>query len=150
MRYSWLIVTIILVSSSTWAAESNFGKLILARDFQPENARVRGYTGGSYSLLSIANQDSRNSPCLGYGDNKPDHTMVLKNNFEYLKIVVDSGGKDTTLLIKGKDKILCGDDTDNPPDASIEARNWRAGTYEIWVGSIEPNQRWQYVLSVEE
>jgi hypothetical protein len=55
-------------------------------------AIAKGHTGGSYSLLSIANADNYNRPCIGYGDPKPDHIMILEKNFSSLKIQVDSSG----------------------------------------------------------
>jgi len=54
-------------------------------------------------------------------------------------------------VIRGpNNSILCGDDTGLSKDASVESTNLKAGRYEIWVGSIEAAQRWNYILSVRE
>lgn len=148
MRLSYLIVTLTLISGAAVAGETNFGKVVLTRGFQTENTVTRGYTGGSYPLSSVSNRDDRQFPCLGYADNQPDHNLILEDDFEYLKIAVNSNRKDTTILVKGQGKVRCGDDSENRPDASVEDSSWSAGTYQIWVGSIEPNQRWNYRLSI--
>ncbi len=133
-------------------AEANFEQLTLAPNFDRKTARVSGHTGGSFSLSSIARRDYRNQPCIGFGAPNPDHIMVLEEDFERLRILVRSGGNDTTLIIQGPNpsNIRCGDDTDSRKDASIEDLNWAAGTYRIWVGSFEPRQRWNYRLVVRE
>lgn len=130
---------------------ANFDNLTLSPGFSPGSAMVAGYTGGSYSLPSIANSDRNKQPCIGYGDQTPDHIMVLEKDFPKLSIQVNSLGKDTTLVIKGSDGfVLCGDDTGVRKDASVEAFDWKAGKYSIWVGSIDPGQTWNYTLSVRE
>lgn len=149
MRHCYLIIFLTCVSLSAVASESMFGSLTLTRGFNPENTEVKGYTGGSYSLSSEANRDDRNIACLGYSDLKPDHILILQDNFEYLAINVNSGGEDTTLLVMGSGKVLCGDDTGEKADASVEDSNWQSGTYKIWVGSIEPNRRWNYRLTLK-
>lgn len=149
----WLIAGLaILGSTPVLAQTANFGNLTLALDFPPESGIVAGSTGGSYSLPSLVNRDRNNNLCLGYGDETPDHKLVLEQDFPQLNIKVDSGGNDTTLVIKGPDGLaLCGDDTgSNNKDASIEAANLKAGEYSIWVGAINPNQNWNYTLSVRK
>lgn len=113
---------------------------------------VSGYTTGSFSLSSIANSDKDNNPCIGYGSPNPDHVMVLENNFAKLKLQVDSGGRDTTLLVRGPNSntVRCSFGSGKSKDAAIVDNNWKAGKYEIWVGSIEAGQRWDYRLSVEK
>jgi hypothetical protein len=66
--------------------------------------------------------------------------------------LVNGGGQDTTLVIRGPNDqtIRCGDDTGSKKDASVKDSNWAAGTYRIWVGSIESGQRVDYSLSVRE
>ena len=78
--------------------------------------------------------------------------MILENDFSHLKLQVSSGGKDTTLLIQGSNEqtIRCGDDTRENQDASIDDMNWKAGTYKIWVGSLEPGKHWNYRLSAQQ
>ncbi|HYX16218.1 MAG TPA: hypothetical protein VE944_17985, partial [Nostoc sp.] len=67
-------------------------------------------------------------------------------------IQVDSNGNDTTLLIQGPDQttIRCGDDTGKSKDASVSDRNWKRGTYRIWVGTFNPGGKRDYTLKVEQ
>ena len=134
------------------AEAGNLAQLTLAPGFDRVTAKVSGYTAGAYSLLLIAKRDGNDNPCIGYGAPSPDHVMVLEKDFPRLKLRVNSRGEDTTLVIQGPDNdtIRCSDDTGNNKDASISDTNWEAGTYKIWVGSFDPNQRWDYTLSAVE
>ena len=125
--------------------------LILATGFSQTSAIAIGYTGGAYSLASIANQDKYGNHCMGYGDPKPDHSMVLKNDFYQLSLQVDSGGRDTTLVIKGPDNdIRCAFGQKQMRDALVQDLNWKQGKYDIWVGSMQPAQRSPYRLSIQQ
>lgn len=148
----WVIALIAALSSTpVFAQTANFGNLTVAPGFSAGVAQVAGSTGGSYSLSSIANSDRDKKACIGFASETPDHILVLEKDFPALMIQINSRGKDTTLLIKGPDKtIICGDDTGIRKDASIEAKNLKAGKYQIWVGSIEAGQRWNYILTLRE
>jgi hypothetical protein len=139
------------------AQTANFDSLTLAPGFKSSQAVVSGNTGGSFSLPSIVlalkkeSSDRYKKPCIGFGSQKPDHIIQLQQDFPKLRIKVNSGGKDTTLIIKGpEDVIRCGDDTGSRKDASVEDTNWKSGKYLVWVGSIETGQKWNYQVSVEQ
>ncbi|WP_202807233.1 hypothetical protein [Synechocystis sp. PCC 7509] len=151
-KNSYLLALIAAISALPVVAQpANFGTMTLSPGFKPAQGTATGFTGGSYSLSTIANRDRNNSPCIGFGDTNPDHILVLDKGFERLKVQVDSKGNDTTLVIKGpKDSISCGDDTGSNKDASIESAKWRAGTYLIWVGAIDAGAKYKYTLSVQE
>lgn len=135
---------------------ANFQKLTLSLGFPQNSGLVAGYTGGSYSLSSITNKDDHGKACIGFGDETPDHIMVLEEDFSNLSVLVNTGGKDTTLVIQGPQEnpnqgsVRCGDDTDSNKDASVEDSNWEAGIYKIWVGSFDAGQKWDYTLTVRE
>lgn len=151
---SGLILTILcgITATPVMADTSNFGKLSLGPGFVPAQATVEGYTGGSYSLSAISNRDRDRNACIGFADPKPDHVMVLEKDFSQLSIRVNSGGKDTTLLIQGPDdgSIRCGDDTGKRKDASIQGSDWKAGSYKIWVGTFNSADKGNYTLRVQE
>jgi hypothetical protein len=134
------------------AETANFGTLTLSRGFQSPTAVLRGSTGGSYSLSAIANADRHKNKCLGFATPTPDHIIVLQQNFSKLTIQVNSGGKDTTLLVQGPNgnTVRCGDDTGQNKDAGIIDSDWEPGTYRIWVGSLEPGVKSNYSISVQE
>lgn len=141
-----------ITASPVMAETSNFAKLSLAPGFAPAQGTVEGYTGGSYSLSAISNRDRDRNACIGFAAPKPDHVMVLEKDFSQLNIRVNSGGKDTTLLIQGPDDatIRCGDDTGKRKDASIQGSDWKAGTYKIWVGTFNSGDKGNYTLRVEQ
>ena len=148
---SAIALTAVLSATSVLAQTANFGNLILSLGFPPESGMAAGNTGGSYSLSSIVNRDRNNNACLGYGDETPDHILVLEKDFPTLTIKVNTGGQDSTLVIQGTDGIaLCGDDTGSSKDASVTATNLKAGEYKVWVGAMTGNQNWAYTLSVKE
>lgn len=149
-----LLATLTVISTEAVLAQktAHFDSLSLSPGFPASDGTVTGYTGGSYSLSTIANRDRQNHLCIGFAAPTPDHTMVLKKNFSHLKLLVNSGSADTTLLIQGPedDTIRCGDDSANTKDASVDDSNWKSGTYHIWVGTFNPGVRRNYTLSVQE
>ena len=133
------------------AETANFGTLTLSRGFGAPTAVLRGSTGGSYSLSAIANADRHKNKCLGFATPTPDHIIVLQQSFSKLTIQVNSGGNDTTLLVQGPgNTVRCGDDTSKNKDADIVDSNWQAGSYKIWVGTLEPGVKSNYTISVQE
>jgi pectate lyase len=152
-RQSWAMVCLVGLSGSmvigadslqgigAYAQESNFGKLTLTA--VSNSGTLRGTTGGSTSLPAIvSNVDSSNQRCLGFADPKPDHLLVLRQDFAKLTLQV-SGGKETTLVVRGSDgTVRCG-------GARIVDNSWRAGTYQVWVGTIAPGTRQNYTLTAQ-
>jgi hypothetical protein len=147
-RYS-ISLLILSISTPAIAQEANFEPLTLGNSTQA--ATVKGYTSGSYSLSSLANSDRSNRPCIGFAAPTPDHIMVLENDRPKLALQVDSGGKDTTIVVRGPDKntIRCNLGTDESRDARLEDSDWKAGRYEIWVGSMQSGDRINYRLSAQ-
>ena len=152
--YGGGVIALIAALSATpvLSQSANFDNLTLAPGFPKATGQVGGYTGGGYSLSSIANRDGNNKPCIGFGDPTPDHIMVLQQDFSNLSVLVNTGGKDTTLVVQGPSdrSVRCGDDTGSSKDASVQGSNWSAGTYRIWVGSFESGQRLDYTITVRE
>ena len=151
IKYLFLLIPLIYGKSEVTLAQKNsLNNLVLAVGAN-SNEIVTGNTGGSYSLASIANSDRDRNPCMGYGDPQPDHIITLKGDFARLKMRVNSGGNDTTLVIKQTETqtIRCGFGQNGNKDAAISDSNWSAGTYHVWVGSVVPNMRSPYRLNIE-
>jgi hypothetical protein len=130
---------------------ANFGQLAIAPNFDSANAVLTGYTGGSYSLTAIAARGQNGTACIGYSDVDPDHRLILKQEFSQLTLEVDSGGNDTTLVVKGPDNtVRCAFGSKSNPDAILTGEDWEAGSYQVWVGSIDPNRQVNYTLSAIE
>lgn len=145
LRTTVFIVLAATLQIAPVLAEANFGQIVLNAD--TKSAQASGNTQGAYDLTRIATKDMRGNDCLGWATENPDHEMVLEEDLKKLELKVNSRGKDTTLVVKGPAGILCGDDAGASPDAAIEAENLPAGTYQVWVGAIQPNQSWNYSLS---
>jgi hypothetical protein len=45
--------------------------------------------------------------------------------------------------------LRCGDDTGSKKDASLTGSDWEAGSYRIWVGSMESGSRGNYRLTAQ-
>ncbi|WP_016948973.1 hypothetical protein [Anabaena sp. PCC 7108] len=151
-RGSWLLAMMTAMIVTPVAAQTaNFGTIKLSPGFEPVKGKGIGYTGGSYSLSAMSNRDRDKKVCIGFGDPNPDHILVLEKDFDNLKILINSG-VDTTLFIKGRDDgiIRCGDDTGRNKDASVIDKQWRSGTYLIWVGTFYPGLKRNYTLTVEQ
>ena len=151
--YWSLIAGLTLIPAiATIAQRPNQDHFILAVDSSQTSAIVTGSTGGGYSLASIANRDRYGNPCMGYGDPEPDHIMILESEFSQLSLKVNSRGSDTTLIVKGpgRNNIRCGFGKNNHRDALVQDSQWKPGEYKIWVGSVSPNQRSGYRLSVQQ
>ncbi len=115
-----------------------------------QGIQFEGTTGGDYSLMRLAGRDRRRRLCLGYGDEKPDHILILTEEMDRLSLSVMSEG-DTTLLVDGPRGIDCSDnDRRNSRDAAVKEGKWPAGTYRIWVGTFNRGDRLDYKLLVSE
>lgn len=150
----WVLITglTLLPAIAAVAQRPHQDHFILAVDSSQTSAVVTGSTGGGYSLASMINRDRHGNPCMGYGDPEPDHVMILESEFSQLSLKVNSRGSDTTLIIKGpgKKNIRCGFGKNNHRDALVKDSQWKPGKYEIWVGSVSPNQRSGYRLSIRQ
>ena len=164
-----LILPVAIVGASSFALcplalsqepSAHFAKLALADqvtvinlDSTEEAAHiVPGETGGSFSLTALSRYDDAGNLCSGYSyDSKlPNHILEVSSPVEALSIWVDSGGEDTTLLIRGNDRLVCGDDLSLlNSDAGVTVENWEPGLYQIWVGSSVPGHNHRYQLQVE-
>ncbi len=133
------------------AQEASFGTLTVTGSGRQS---IQGQTGGTTSLPSAVagrSRDSLGNDCLGYGALTPNHVLQLESGRDRLVLTVDSGGQDTTLIVKGPGgQVLCGDDISGRNlDAHITADNWQPGTYEVWVGTFDAGQRYNYTLIVD-
>ncbi|ADI63462.1 hypothetical protein [Trichormus azollae] len=150
---SWLLASIItIMATPVLAQKANFGTLKLSPGFEAQKGIVTGFTGGSYSFSAMSNRDRDQKVCIGFGDPNPDHILVLEKDFDNLKILINSGGKDTTIFIKGPDDgtIRCGDDIGKSKEASVSDRNWKKGIYQLWVGTFNPGVQDNYTLTIEQ
>jgi hypothetical protein len=123
-----------------------FENVTLSPDSGPGSLTIRGLSGGPISSQNISGrEETPTGPCMGFVDEKPDHKIVLTGFFKSLSLRVQSS-EDTVLVVRGPGGSWCNDDYQdmNPGIAG----QWLSGTYEIWVGSYEPDSYHPYVLEI--
>jgi hypothetical protein len=138
-------IAVILVAI-LWVApvSATFEDFDLSPGFLPDPTTGTGLSGGRVDAATYGN--TSHGPCTGMIDDTPDHTMVLRQDFSQLRVQVDSG-QDTSLVIRGPGGLRCNDDSDglNP----VIEGYWPAGTYQIYVGSVESGTH-NYSISISE
>ncbi|ACL73676.1 hypothetical protein Tgr7_2601 [Thioalkalivibrio sulfidiphilus HL-EbGr7] len=138
-------IAVILVAV-LWAATASaqFEDFDLSPGFTPDPATGTGISGGSVDAAGHGSTSS--GPCTGKIDTTPDHTLVLRADFSQLRVQVNSA-KDTSLVIRGPAGYRCNDDGDglNP----VIEGYWPAGTYQIYVGSVDTGAH-SYTISISE
>ncbi|OLP19379.1 hypothetical protein BST81_06420 [Leptolyngbya sp. 'hensonii'] len=141
----FLALSILALAAPVLAQSSNFGTMTLAPGFSASAGTASGYTGGSVSLASIANQDRDGNLCLGYGGDRemPDHVIVLQQDFSQLTVEFKDKRQPLTLLIQGPGGVRCG-------EGRVTGPGWSSGTYRLWVGTPDPGRRSNYTLFVRQ
>lgn len=125
-----------------------FENVTLGPRFSPDPLTIRGISGGEIAAEKIAGRgETATGPCVGFTDDKPDHTVVLTSFFNFLSVQVQSP-EDTTLVIKGPGGSWCNDEYEgkNPGIAG----QWQPGTYGIWVGSYDKSKFNPYIIKITE
>lgn len=130
-----------------------FPSLVLdAQTPSDPTSAVSGSTGGSFSLTALSNYDDEGNLCVGYSydGRRPNHILELKDPLDVLSIWVTSANKNTTLFIQGPNSLDCADDQSLLNlDAAVSRSHWSSGIYRIWVGSRNPDDRYDYQLNVQ-
>ncbi|MGB7087913.1 MAG: hypothetical protein WBD47_20315 [Phormidesmis sp.] len=146
----WVSLTTVVINFRAAIAQSPL--IVLSRDIvRGQSITASGTTAGSYNLTQLAVRDRHRKLCLGYGSDQPSHRLELSEDQPRLQIAINSEGQDTTLLIHGPWGIDCNDNQGRGRrDAAINARNWPAGLYQIWVGSFDAGDRLDYVLEISD
>ena len=122
------------VASSTLAQEI-VKNITLDGQIHPNPMIIDGMSGGTVQAVDVVNtKETSTGLCSGLVNQQPNHILILKTFFEFLKIEVSSS-TDTTILVQGPGGVWCNDDYNNDNPA-LEGQ-WQAGKYKIWVGSYE-------------
>ncbi|MGB3536300.1 MAG: hypothetical protein WBA13_22635 [Microcoleaceae cyanobacterium] len=125
-----------------------FENITLSPNFHPDPLTVRGLSGGAILAEKTAGRSQTpTGPCIGFIDGQPDHTLVLNNFFNYLSLRVKSNA-DTILVIRGPGGSWCNDD-DADMNPAITGQ-WLSGTYQIWVGSYQPDAYHPYIINITD
>ncbi|MEN9218101.1 MAG: hypothetical protein Q6J33_03725 [Gloeomargarita sp. DG_2_bins_126] len=76
-----------------------------------------------------------NSGVCGYISQRPNHRLRVSQDLDYAKLlVIEPAG--SSVLVNGADGSFCG--IPIPPEPAQISGYWKAGIYEVFVGSPEP------------
>ena len=86
------------------------------------------------------------SSCVGSISRQPNHRIRLASDMDNFALRVESD-QDTTLVVQSSDGVRCNDDSDglNP----VLDESWRAGSYDIYVGTYHGGRSGSYTLHME-
>lgn len=125
--------------------QPNYGTRVLTPGFMPDPMVINVTSGGT---VSAANAGL--GACRGFVTSAPDFNLRMTSMDSFLRFYVEGAGQDTTLLINDPNgQWFCNDDAFGN-DPSIDFQNASAGTYNVWVGSFDPNVRAQARLNITE
>ncbi len=104
-----------------------YGTVRIAPGFAPASARAEGISGGDVRA------STHGPDCVGMIARPPDHVLELEGDFPYLRIIVQGGSGDPTLIVETPEgDVVCADDSDGLQPI-IGGRATR-GAYRVWVG----------------
>lgn len=115
----------------------NYGTRPLGPGFTPDPISVPVLSGGNVNVSALGIGQG----CTGYASPNPDFQFTLMAPTLFMRIFVDAGQEDTTLIIARADGgWSCADDTYgvNP---GIDLVNAQTGVYNVWVGSYREGER---------
>jgi len=125
------------------AVQSNFEDVTLSTGFTPDPHTTTGTSGGAVNAQNL------NQACRGWVAQNPDHLFIAQTAFSNLRILVNGGAGDTTLVVQKPDgSYVCNDDAEgrNP----IVTGSFTPGTYKVWVGSYEQGENTAYTIGFTE
>ncbi len=127
------------------AGASNFGTISVAPGFTPDPSTATGTSGGAIQASNL------NPSCRGWVSQTPDHILMANGQFPFLRVLVNGGNSDTTLVIQRPDgSYICDDDGGDRFNPMVQIQPWPAGQYKIWVGSYQQGQQLPYTIGVTE
>lgn len=122
---------------------SNFGTVTLAPGFAPDPHVAHGSSGGQIQASNL------NPQCAGWISQQPDHVLSLTQPIPGLRVVVNGGSTDTTLVVQqANGQYLCNDDTDGLHP--VVQGMFLPGAHRVWVGTYTRGERASYTLGFSQ
>ncbi|MFN3361938.1 MAG: hypothetical protein ACK421_11005 [Pseudanabaenaceae cyanobacterium] len=129
-----------MVALAPWGGCQELLKPIFPK-FKPDPIVIEGEVEGTVPLGEILKGKGVRGKCEGYSTVHPTYLLPLPQNFAYLNLKVQ--GEGLVLLVQGPDGVFCRQE--NPELLGM----WRAGTYQIWVGTRQKTKT-KFRLSFSE
>lgn len=120
-----------------------FGGVNLRAGFMPDPHVVAGTAGGPVSAQAV------DQSCRGYVSPQPSHLLVTQTGFNQIRIAVNGGSLDTTLMVMlPNGQVVCNDDSEgfNP----LVAFSTGPGTVRVWVGTYSQGRSGPYNIGFSE
>ena len=119
--------------------------IVLSADAGREPTTARGLTRGRVPSRRLGLPDA----CPGFWSAEPQHYVTLAHGVPYLRMEV-LADRDTTLAVVTPDgHVWCDDDSAGEQNPRLEGR-FPAGTYAVYVGTFQRNERTRYELEMSE
>lgn len=123
-------------------------KITLGNQVNPDPLILKGISGGKFRATELVNTEGTTTGfCNGFVERNPNHVLVLRNFFDFLKIEVASS-TDTTIVVEGPGGVWCNDDF-NDTNPALEGQ-WQPGRYKIWIGSYQANISNTYQIKITD
>ena len=125
-------------------ARPGFGMVNLASGFRPDPQIVSGTAGGPIDASSL------NGNCRGHITPQPGHVIMSQTGFANLRLVVNSGSLDTTLVaMLPNGQFVCDDDGGSGMNPLLSFRS-PPGPIRVWVGAYSSGRTGGYNLGITE
>ena len=144
---------IIFTTLPSFASTSSSETIELSAANSQHSYILRGFSKGSVALFqNVGDRDSQNHRCMGYGNLEPDHIIEIQGKMSSLTFQVKTQTpNDTTLIVQGPNNILycSADSSDGSKNTALTIRNFKEGTYKVWVGALDAGSAFRYNLSLQ-
>ena len=143
-----MLLGLIIGSDAKLTLAQENSDIIIDKNNVARMITVSGTSGGTVKAIEITKTE--NTPtgyCHGFVDYQANHVLKIDTFFDNLKLEIESPA-DTTVLVKGDRGIWCNDDTAGA-NPMIEGQ-WQPGTYQVWVGSYQPDSKHNYQIKITD
>jgi hypothetical protein len=147
------VVTALLVPAAASAQSlstsgtPNYGARTIAPGFTPDPIQIAVTSGGTLNVSAM----NLGSDCTGYATAQPDFNFTLSGTSSFLRVFVDAGNEDTTLIInKANGQWACNDDSNGGRNPMVDMTNAGPGLYNVWIGSYQSGTRARGTLNITE
>ncbi len=125
----------------------NYGSRSVTPGFTPDPIQVAITSGGTLNV----SQMSLGTDCTGFATAQPDFNFTLTGVSNFLRVFVNAGSEDTTLIInKANGQWACNDDSNGGRNPMVDLNNAGPGLYNVWIGSYASGTRAHGTLNITE
>ncbi len=133
----------------TTSGAPNFGARTIAPGFTPDPIQIPVTSGGTLNV----SQMNLGQNCTGFATAQPDFNFTLTGTSAFLRVYVEAGNEDTTLIInRANNAWACNDDSNGTTNRNpmVDMTNAGPGLYNVWIGSYATGTRARGTLNITE